>query len=86
MPNRENIVSATKMFLNLLGNIFASWKANFMFPQQSFPRWTNREILIRNVMFPKQCFLVCPGLSDKHKNERLGEFQFVSNVAMNCGG
>ena len=24
------IVSATKMFLNLLGNIFASWKANFV--------------------------------------------------------
>ena len=32
-----NIVSATKMFLNLLGNIFASWEANFvsttMFPE-----------------------------------------------------
>ena len=25
-----NIVSATKMFLNLLGNIFASWEANFV--------------------------------------------------------
>ena len=32
-----NIVSATKMFLNLLGNNFASWEANFvsatMFPE-----------------------------------------------------
>ena len=32
-----NIVSATKMFLNLLGNISASWEANFvsatMFPE-----------------------------------------------------
>ena len=25
-----NIVSATKMFLNLLGNIFASWETNFV--------------------------------------------------------
>ena len=25
-----NIVSATKMFLNLLGNIFAFWEANFV--------------------------------------------------------
>ena len=32
-----NIVSATKMFLNSLGNIFVSWEANFvsatMFPE-----------------------------------------------------
>ena len=25
-----NIVSATKMFLNLLGNVFVSWTANFI--------------------------------------------------------
>ena len=37
MGKLGNIVSATKMFLNLLGNIFASWEANFvsatMFPE-----------------------------------------------------
>ena len=31
-----NIVSATKMFLNLLGNIFASWEAN-LFSATMFP-------------------------------------------------
>ena len=30
MGKLGNIVSATKMFLNLLGNIFASWEANFV--------------------------------------------------------
>ena len=38
LPNRENnIVSATKMFLNFFGNIFAPWEVNFvsatMFPE-----------------------------------------------------
>ena len=37
MGKLGNIVSATKMFLNLLGNIFASWEANYisatMFPE-----------------------------------------------------
>ena len=36
MSKLGNIVSATKMFLNLLGNIFVPWEANFvsatMFP------------------------------------------------------
>ena len=36
MGKLGNIVSATKMFLNLLGNVFGSWEANFvsatMFP------------------------------------------------------
>ena len=32
----ENIVFATKMFLNLLGNIFASGEANFL-PATMFP-------------------------------------------------
>ena len=31
MGKLGNIVSATKMFLNLLGNTFASWEANFVF-------------------------------------------------------
>ena len=30
MGKLGNIVSATKMFLNLLGNIFASWETNFV--------------------------------------------------------
>ena len=33
----ENIVSTTKMFLNLLGNIFASWEAHFV-SSAMFPR------------------------------------------------
>ena len=37
MDKLGDIVSATKMFLNLLGNIFALWGANFvsstMFPE-----------------------------------------------------
>ena len=31
MGKLGNIVSATKIFLNLLGNTFASWEANFVF-------------------------------------------------------
>ena len=31
MGKLGNIVSATKMFLNFLGNISASWEANFVF-------------------------------------------------------
>ena len=30
MGKLGNIVSATEMFLNLLGNIFASWERNFV--------------------------------------------------------
>ena len=31
-----------------------------LFPQKCFPRWANMETFIGNVMFPQQCFLVCP--------------------------
>ena len=30
MGKLENTVSTAKMFLNLLGNIFASWETNFV--------------------------------------------------------
>ena len=50
-----NIVSATKMFLNLFGNIFASWEANFV-SATMFPEVSNRETLIGNIMFPQHCF------------------------------
>ena len=56
-----NIVSATKMFLNLLGNIFASREANFV-SAPCFPGWANWETWTGSKMFPQQCFLVCPGL------------------------
>jgi hypothetical protein len=54
------------MFLNLVGNIFASWEANFV-SATMFPRvGKHRNILVRkhreSQMFPQQCFLVCPGL------------------------
>ena len=51
-----NIVSATKMFLNLLGNIFASWEANFvyvtMFPEVSKQGNINRKRNVSATMFP----------------------------------
>ena len=58
MGKLENIVSATKMFLNLLGNICASWEANFvsatMFPevdkQGNIAR--NRKHNVSATMFP----------------------------------
>ena len=31
-----------------------------LFSLPCFPRWTNRKILIRYIMFLQQCFLVCP--------------------------
>ena len=53
---------ATKMFLNLLKNIFASREANFI-TAAMFPEVGEQETLIGNTMFPQQCFLVCPGLN-----------------------
>ena len=51
-----NIVSATKMFLNLLGNIFASWEANFvsatMFPEVGKQGNINRKHNVSATMFP----------------------------------
>jgi hypothetical protein len=50
------------MFLNSLGNIFASREENFisatMFPRVGKHLRKHRE----SQMFPQQCFLVCPGL------------------------
>jgi hypothetical protein len=40
-----NIVSTTKMFLNLLENTFASREANFVSAQQRFSGWANWETL-----------------------------------------
>ena len=51
-----NIVSATKMFLNLLGNIFASREANFvsatMFPGVGKLRNMDRKQNVSATMFP----------------------------------
>ena len=56
MPDRENIVSATKMFLNLLGNIFASWEANFvsatMFPEVGKQGKIDKKHNVSATMFP----------------------------------
>ena len=55
MPNRENIVSATKMFLNLLGNIFASWETNFVsatkFPEVGKQRNIDKKRNVSATMF-----------------------------------
>ena len=59
----SDIVSATKMFLNLLGNIFASREANFV-SATMFLEAGKQGSIDRN-MFPQQRFLVCPGLKSK---------------------
>ena len=57
-----NIASATKMFLNLLGNILASCMGSkFCFCNNFFLWWASSETLIGNTMFPQQYFLVFPG-------------------------
>ena len=52
----ENIVFATKMFLNLLGNIFASGEANFlpatMFPEVGKQGNIDRKHNISATMYP----------------------------------
>ena len=53
----EHIVSATKMFPNLLGNIFASWEANFvfatMFPEVGKQGNIDRKHNVSATMFPR---------------------------------
>ena len=46
------------MFLNLLGNIFASWGANFVCATV-FPEVGKQGIIDRKHSVPQQCFLVC---------------------------
>jgi hypothetical protein len=57
-----NIVSATKMFQNLLRNIFASREANFVLATM-FLGVGKLGNIDRKQMFPQQFFLVCPGLN-----------------------
>ena len=56
MVKLGNIVSATKMFLNLLENIFASWEANFvsvtMFPEVGKQGSIGRKHNVSATMFP----------------------------------
>ena len=52
--------AATKLFLNLLGNFFASWEANFV-SATMFPELGKQGNIDRCIMFPQQCFLVRPG-------------------------
>ena len=51
-----NFVSVTKVFLNLLGNIFASWGANFvyakMFPELGKQGNMDRKRNVSATMFP----------------------------------
>jgi hypothetical protein len=47
----RNIVSSTKMFQNVLRNIFTSRK-QILFPQQCFPGWANWETLTGSEMIP----------------------------------
>ena len=52
----NNIVSATKMFRNLLGNIFASWEANYVsarvFPEMGKQGNIDRKHNVCTTMFP----------------------------------
>ena len=51
MGKLGNIVSATKMFLNLLGNIVASWEAT-MFPEVGKQGNIDRKHNVSATMFP----------------------------------
>ena len=81
-----NIVSTTKMFLNLLGNIFASWKINFvtatMFLEVGKQGSIDRKHNVCATMFPssQQCFL-CFSLSHGshiYLNNSLEDFFFMT--------
>ena len=56
MGKLGNIVSATKMLLNLLGNIFASWEASFvsatMFPEVDKQGNIDRKHNVSAILFP----------------------------------
>ena len=56
MGKLGNIVSAAKVFLNFFGNIFASWKANFvsatMFPEVGKQGNIGRKHNVSAKMFP----------------------------------
>ena len=56
MGKLGNIVLATKMFLNFLGDIFASWEANFvsatMFPDVGKQGNIHRKHNVSATMFP----------------------------------
>ena len=56
MGKLGNIVSAIKMFLNFLGNMFASWEANFvsatMFPEGSKQGNTDGKHNVSATTFP----------------------------------
>ena len=58
MGKLGNIVSAIEMFVNLLGNIFASWEGNFvsatilMFPEVGKQRNIGRKRNVFADMFP----------------------------------
>ena len=67
MGKLGNIVSATKMFLNLLGNIFASWEANFvsatMFSEVGKQGNTDRKHNVCATMFPSLPTALLPKVS-----------------------
>ena len=56
---RANVVFAIKIFLNSFRNMFASRKAKFCFLGLACKLGK----IIGKLMFRKQCFLVCPGLT-----------------------
>jgi hypothetical protein len=61
----EKHIGKHKIFLNLVGNIFASREANFCFRNNVSTGGQTGKHLRKHresQMFPQQCFLVCPGL------------------------
>ena len=68
----ENIVSATKMFLNLLGNIFASWDISAtMFPEVGKQGNIDRKHNVSATMFPS-----LPGLYLNSLTENILPFSY----------
>ena len=57
-----NIVFATKIVLNLFGNIFASKTKQYFVSATMFAEVGKLGNIIENLIFPQQCFLDCPKL------------------------
>ena len=72
----------TYLLLPKCWEIFVLPGKQILFPQQCFPRWTNRETFAGNIMFLQQCFLVCSGLKNYHLHIlSLGIFCPVSKIS-----
>ena len=85
MGKLGNIVSATKMFLNFLGNIFASWEANLvfatMFPEVGKQGNVGRKHNVSATMFPSLPRAAFPQLKENFFKMTI---TFGGGVSINC--